>query len=89
MSQTSHDPAQPPGDDDVDHERDEERDEERAEERVDGRAELLPEELAAGSDDPEAQAAAILEESDERTEHPEETQQESVQSPDVDRSQSR
>ncbi len=35
--------------------------------RVEGRAELLPEELAAGSDDPEAQAEAILEESDERT----------------------
>jgi hypothetical protein len=30
-------------------------------------AELLPEERAAGSDDPEAQAKAILEESDERT----------------------
>ena len=29
-------------------------------------AELLPEERAAGSADPEAQAAAILEESDER-----------------------
>ncbi len=35
------------------------------------RAELLPEELAAGSDDPQAQAAAILEEAEERTEHPE------------------
>jgi hypothetical protein len=35
--------------------------------RVEGRAdELLPEEVAAGSDDPEAQAEAILEESDER-----------------------
>ena len=31
------------------------------------RAELLPEEQAAGSDDAEAQAEAILEESDERT----------------------
>ena len=29
-------------------------------------AELLPEELAAGSDDPDAQARAILEDSDER-----------------------
>jgi hypothetical protein len=29
-------------------------------------AELLPEELATGSDDPRAQAEAILEESDER-----------------------
>ena len=35
------------------------------------RAELLPEELAAGSDDPQAQAEAILEEGKERTEHPE------------------
>ena len=34
------------------------------------RAELLPEELAAGSDDPQAQAEEILEESVERTEHP-------------------
>lgn len=41
--------------------------------RVETRAELLPEELAAGSDDPEAQAEAILEESDERTEGSEET----------------
>ena len=36
-------------------------------ERVADRAELLPEEQAAGSDDPRAQAEAILEESDERT----------------------
>jgi hypothetical protein len=36
-------------------------------ERVEQRAaELLPEEAAAGSDDPEAQAEAILAESDER-----------------------
>ncbi len=46
------------------------------------RAELLPEEQAAGSDDPEGQAAAILEESVERTEHPEETRRESTQTPD-------
>jgi len=32
---------------------------------------LLPEEEAAGSDDPRAQAEAILAESDERQEHPE------------------
>lgn len=50
--------------------------------RVDHRAELLPEEQAAGSDNPEEQAAAILAESDERTEHPEETRQESTQTPD-------
>ena len=52
------------------------------EERVQRRAELLPEELAAGSDAPQQQAEAILEESDERTERPEETQRDSVQSPD-------
>ena len=34
--------------------------------RVPDRAELLPEEQAVGSDDPEAQAEAILEESDQR-----------------------
>ena len=34
------------------------------------RAELLPEEVAVGSDDPRAQAQAILEEGEERTEHP-------------------
>jgi hypothetical protein len=37
------------------------------EERVVSRSELLPEEKAAGSDDPEAQAEAILAESDERS----------------------
>lgn len=35
-------------------------------ERVARRAELLPEEKAAGSDDPQAQAAAILADSEER-----------------------
>lgn len=39
-------------------------------EQVASRAELLPEEEAVGSDDPQAQAEAILEESLERTEHP-------------------
>lgn len=43
-------------------------DDERQEARVASRADLLPEEDAAGSDDPDAQARAILEESDERTE---------------------
>ncbi len=47
--------------------------------RIHRRAELLPEEEAAGSDDPEAQAAAILEESDERTEDPAGTRAESSQ----------
>ena len=51
-------------------------------ERVERRAELLPEELVVGSDDPDAQARAILEESDERTENPEQTRRESTQTPD-------
>lgn len=51
------------------------------EERIHERAHLLPEELAAGSQDPEAQAEAILAESDERTDHPAETQRDSPQSP--------
>ena len=38
---------------------------------VASRAELLPEEQAVGSDDPQEQARVILEESEERTEHPE------------------
>ena len=50
--------------------------------RVNSRADLLPEELAAGSDDADAQARAILEESDERTDHPDETRHESSQTPD-------
>ena len=50
--------------------------------RVETRAELLPEEQVAGSDDPHAQAEAILEESDERTDDPEGTQAESTQTPD-------
>jgi hypothetical protein len=49
--------------------------------RVETRAELLPEEEAAGSDDPHAQAEAILEESDERTEDPEGTRADSTQTP--------
>jgi hypothetical protein len=50
------------------------------EHRIQERAELLPEEATAGSDDPEAQA--ILEESDERTDHPQATRHESNQTPD-------
>jgi hypothetical protein len=50
------------------------------EERVAHRAEeLWPEEERAGSEDPEAQAEAILEESDERTDDPEGTGAESSQ----------
>lgn len=48
------------------------------------RAGLLPEEQAVGSEDPEAQARAILEDSEERTLHPEETRRESSQTPDAD-----
>jgi hypothetical protein len=51
------------------------------EDRVARRAELLPEEEAAGSENPEQQAEAILEESDERTQAPEETRRESHQTP--------
>jgi hypothetical protein len=49
--------------------------------RIAERAHLLPEELTAGSDDPERQAEAILSESDRRTEEPEQTRHESVQTP--------
>jgi hypothetical protein len=55
------------------------REEQAERERIERRAELLPEEEAAGSDDPEAQAEAILAESDERTEDPSGTRAESVQ----------
>lgn len=51
-------------------------------ERIQHRAELLPEELEAGSDDPQAQAAAILAESDERVDDPEGTRRASSQTPD-------
>ena len=47
--------------------------------RVEKRSELWPEEANAGSEDPQAQAEAILEESDDRTEHPAETRHESTQ----------
>jgi len=40
------------------------------EDHVEARAELLPEEAAAGSEDPQRQAQVILEESQERTEDP-------------------
>jgi hypothetical protein len=43
------------------------------------RAHLLPEEIAAGSDDPQGQAEAILAESDERTQDPEGTRHASSQ----------
>lgn len=50
-------------------------------EMVESRAELLPEEQAAGSDDAEAQAEAILEDSEERTQDPSGTRNESTQTP--------
>ena len=50
-------------------------------ERIEQRAHLLPEEEVVGSDDPEAQAAAILADSDDRTERREETMRESHQTP--------
>ena len=49
------------------------------EDQVQMRAELLPEEKAAGSEDPQAQARAILEESERRVLAPEETREESTQ----------
>jgi hypothetical protein len=51
------------------------------EQRIAERAELLPEEQAAGSENPEAQAESILEESDERVDDPEGTRRESHQTP--------
>ena len=52
------------------------------ENRISSRAQLAPEELAAGSDDPHRQAEVILEDSDARTEHPEQTLRDSSQTPD-------
>jgi hypothetical protein len=52
------------------------------EDRVAERADLLPEEETAGSDDPQRQAEVILEDSDRRTAEPEQTKHESVQTPD-------
>lgn len=49
---------------------------------VASRAELLPEEREAGSADPQAQAEAILADSEERTEDPEGTRDDSTQTPD-------
>ena len=49
------------------------------EDRIASRSVLLPEEQAAGSEDPAHQAEEILRDSDERTEHPDETAEESTQ----------
>jgi hypothetical protein len=50
--------------------------------RVAQRANLLPEEGQAGSDDPTRQAEVILADSDERTADPERARHESSQTPD-------
>ncbi len=50
--------------------------------RIESRGQLLPEEQAAGSDDPELQAEVILADSDERTARPEQSKQRSTQTPD-------
>lgn len=50
--------------------------------RIESRAQLIPEEIHAGSADPRRQAEIILQDSDERTEHPEETRDASSQTPD-------
>lgn len=56
-----------------------------ADHRADTRAELLPEERAAGqADDARHQAEIILADSDRRTEEPEETKHESAQTPERD-----
>jgi hypothetical protein len=49
------------------------------EDRIAERAHLLPEEIAVGSDDPERQAEAILEDSERRTLEPQRAREESVQ----------
>jgi len=61
----------PASDSDDDQSDDDQSDDDQTQARhVASRAELLPEEQAVGSDDPLAQAEAILAESAERTEHP-------------------
>lgn len=47
--------------------------------RIDARSDLLPEEERVGSEDRELQARAILEDSDNRTEHPEANAEENTQ----------
>jgi hypothetical protein len=54
------------------------------ESRIDSRANLGPEELAAGSDDPHRQAEVILEDSDARVADPEQTKHDSSQTPERD-----
>jgi hypothetical protein len=65
------------------------RDDAQDDDRIAERAHLLPEEIAAGSADPTAQAEQILAESDDRTDNPERTQQESSQAYESDAGNSR
>jgi hypothetical protein len=58
---------------------DSEHDRDRDEERAHQRADSVPEESAAGADDAEQQAAAVLADSDERVEDPEGTRADSTQ----------
>lgn len=53
----------------------------RDEERAASRADSIPEETEAGADDPQRQAEAVLEDSDERMEDPSGTRNESTQTP--------
>ena len=65
------------------------QDEAADDDRVAERAHLLPEEIAAGSEDPIGQAEQILAESDDRTDDPERTQQEYSQTNESDAGSSR
>ena len=56
-------------------------DTDRDDERAHQRAGSVPEESAAGADDPEQQAEAVLADSDERVEDPEGTRADSTQTP--------
>ena len=62
-----------------DSEHDSEHDPDRDEERAHQRADSVPEESAAGADDPDQQAVAVLADSDERVEDPEGTRADSTQ----------
>jgi len=53
----------------------------RDHDRAETRADLLPEEKAAGSEDAQAQAEAILTDSDERTDDPEGTGEDETPTP--------
>lgn len=58
-----------------------EHDEQRDHDRAASRADSVPEESAAGAEDPQRQAEAVLADSDERVEDPAGTQAESTQTP--------